>query len=616
MFIIQMSTYTVTNPNDIGSGTLRDTIVTANANPGSTINFSITGTITITSGVMPITAGMNIVGPGANFLNIQRTSGTGGIFSFAATSVLNISDLTISNGNSATNGGAIRTFVGNSTTNITNCNFNNNISIGGGAVAVNAPNSVLNVTNCSFTQNAATTNGGGAILGGNTLSVTISNSTFENNSCTNTGGGAVKINSNGTSAITDCVFQGNSITNNSGGAINLSAFGTSTINRCTINGNTASVLGGGIYSTVTLLLYNTTISNNSAGTSSVGGGLYVQSVNSASRIVNCTLNGNFGSSGGALAMVNTPGLSLIGTTISNNSISGIAGGGISLSSSTLTIGNTVVAINPIANSQDFLVSGSTIISLGGNFIGNADGTGVAFTQLNDHAGTSLAPINPLLFPLGNYGGPTLTMLPRSVPLSPLINAGNNTIVVSEYTVPELQAAGQPIDQRGLLRIVAGTVDIGSVETGQILCVSGKSKILTKNILTDKKKEICAENVLSNMHLVFDVDSQSFIPILYNIVNGPVARFYKIAKDSIDTNIPSEDFYITSGHKLIINGIIMKARDVPQSVRVKTKSQKTYSICTKNETAILINGMSVMTWSHDKFLGHAKKNNIHWVDNHI
>ena len=88
-----MTTYTVSSPNDSGSGTLRDTIITANSNPGSTINFSFTGIITITTGVMAITTTMNIIGPGANLLNIQRTAGTGGIFNFSGGTTLSISNI-------------------------------------------------------------------------------------------------------------------------------------------------------------------------------------------------------------------------------------------------------------------------------------------------------------------------------------------------------------------------------------------------------------------------------------------------------------------------------------------------------------------------------------------
>ncbi|MCB0184666.1 MAG: DUF11 domain-containing protein, partial [Caldilineaceae bacterium] len=58
--------------------------------------------------------------------------------------------------------------------------------------------------------------------------------------------------------------------------------------------------------------------------------------------------------------------------------------------------------------------------------------------------------DPLLLPLDNYGGPTLTMSPA--PGSPLLEAGDN-------------ATCEATDQRGVARPVGNTCDIGAVETG-------------------------------------------------------------------------------------------------------------------------------------------------------
>ncbi len=607
-----MSTYTITSLNDTGPGTLRDTIAISNGDPGSTINFSVTGIITITTAPITISASTTITGPGTNLLDIKRTASIGNIFSTNNAIILNISDLTMSDGNNPTKGGAIHILGNNTTLNITNCIFQNNTSTAGGAISIDSGNTNINVINSTFTGNVSTTDGGGAISADNSPSTVILNSTFNNNSATGGGGGALLVVSSGTVTLTDCDFESNSTTAGPGGAINLVGSGTCTINRCTINGNTASNLGGGIYDTMIIQIYNTTISNNTAVGS--GAGLCMQSANLTSRVFNCTFSGNNAvtGTGGAIAIFNSSTFQLVGSTVSNNSAFNT--GGISLSfANNFIIGNTVVAVNP-GTAPDFSVSSSTITSIGSNFIGNASGTGTTFTQPGDQAGSNITPINPMLLPLDNYGGPTLTMLPQSVPPSPLINAGNNVLVTTLYNIPQLQTAGQPIDQRGFLRIIAGTVDIGAVETGQFICISGKSMVLTKNILTDEIKEIFAKDLISYMHQVFDVISQSFIPVKYNIVNGPVTRFRKIPKNSIAENIPSEDLYITSGHKVMINGIIMKARDVPQAHRVKTKPQKIYSICTKNEAVILVNNMFVMTWSKDKFLSHAKNSNIDWTDN--
>src|SRR5581483_2236607 len=57
--------------------------------------------------------------------------------------------------------------------------------------------------------------------------------------------------------------------------------------------------------------------------------------------------------------------------------------------------------------------------------------------------------NPLLAPLGDYGGPTLTMLPLAG--SPAIDAGADG------------GAPFPTDQRGYPRLSGAHVDIGAVE---------------------------------------------------------------------------------------------------------------------------------------------------------
>src|SRR5262249_25417647 len=61
------STFTVTNLLDSGDGSLRAAVAAANANPGAdSIDFAVTGTITLTSGELDITDSVTINGPGAD----------------------------------------------------------------------------------------------------------------------------------------------------------------------------------------------------------------------------------------------------------------------------------------------------------------------------------------------------------------------------------------------------------------------------------------------------------------------------------------------------------------------------------------------------------------------
>src|SRR2546430_5667719 len=81
---------TVTTTADDGPGSLRDAI--KNAAVGATIDFGISGVITLTSGELAVTTNLTIAGPGASHLMEQRstTSGTPGfrIFSIQSGPIL------------------------------------------------------------------------------------------------------------------------------------------------------------------------------------------------------------------------------------------------------------------------------------------------------------------------------------------------------------------------------------------------------------------------------------------------------------------------------------------------------------------------------------------------
>ena len=72
----------------------------------------------------------------------------------------------------------------------------------------------------------------------------------------------------------------------------------------------------------------------------------------------------------------------------------------------------------------------------------------------DLKGSIAHPLDAKLSPLGNYGGPTKTMIPLAS--SPATKAGSVSLI----------PAGVTTDQRGLPRVVGGKVDIGAVEIQQ------------------------------------------------------------------------------------------------------------------------------------------------------
>src|SRR6266446_4488682 len=66
---VAAATLTVTNACDNGPGSLRQAIL--DAAPSDTINFSVTGTITLTTGELSITNDLSIAGPGATNLALS-----------------------------------------------------------------------------------------------------------------------------------------------------------------------------------------------------------------------------------------------------------------------------------------------------------------------------------------------------------------------------------------------------------------------------------------------------------------------------------------------------------------------------------------------------------------
>ena len=108
---------------------------------------------------------------------------------------------------------------------------------------------------------------------------------------------------------------------------------------------------------------------------------------------------------------------------------------------------------------------NAFVSQGNNLIGASDGsTGFTNGVNNDKVGTVASPLNALLAPLGNYGGPTQTF--ALLPGSPAINAANNCVTdvahCGDANIPQLTS-----DQRGFGRQVNGTVDIGSFRVARL-----------------------------------------------------------------------------------------------------------------------------------------------------
>jgi hypothetical protein len=210
----------------------------------------------------------------------------------------------------------------------------------------------------------------------------------------NSGGGILN---RGTLTLTCCTVAGNQAVQGAdagGGGIENYA-GTLLINRSTLSSNVTSLAGGGIENAGTLTVNECTLTGNASD--NAGGGLY--SGNNAATLNQSTLAGN---------------------------VAGQAGGGV--------------------YGQDAVACFNSIVA------GNSAPLNPDLAGALDQTGNNLIGGNPLLAPLGNYGGLTQTMPPLAG--SPAIDAGAPT----PFTT----------DQRGLQRVVGTAPDLGAVEANVVI----------------------------------------------------------------------------------------------------------------------------------------------------
>jgi len=226
------------------------------------------------------------------------------------------------------------------------------------------------------------------------------------------------------------------------------------VSECTFTSNDGYG-GGGIINGGTATVSGSTFINNSCIYG--GGGIYTY-FGSTATVSECTFTNNYGGRGGG-------GLAYFGTaTLTNCTVSGntsAAGGGIASVDGvgSLTLNNTIVAGNTSTSTIDNDIDGQVDPTSAFNLIGDGSGiTNLSELDSSNLIGTTADPINPLLAPLADYGGPTQTM--ALLPGSPAIDAGSNALAVD--------ANGNLLayDQRGpgFPRVVNGTVDIGAFES--------------------------------------------------------------------------------------------------------------------------------------------------------
>lgn len=439
---VQADTLMVTSVTDDVSDTGSFRYAIENAVSGDVISFDLEYPATITlESQLGIYKGITIQGPGADQLIISGSE-TCRIFYIRAPGSVYISGIAIANGNSENeDGGGIYNYFSNLT--LINCALIENNADSGGGIYNYYSDSTL--SDCSFSSNSAIDGGG-----------------IYNDNCS--------------LRVTNCNFSSN-IAGDGGGIYN--HYSDSTVVGCTFASNEAGRFGGGICNKNS----NPQVTNCtfSESYSSFGGGMNNDSSNPI--VTNCTFIKNYSDKGAGICnYFNSPAIVMNCTFKDNN-----AGDGSGICN--------FLSSSPIVTNCIFWDDGDYEIL---NYI-EYNGSSFSYPQVgycviknrkisrNSYVTGDILTADPLLGPLADNGGPTLTCALSKG--SPAIDAGTET--------------GAPsTDQRGVPRPQGESPDIGAYESG------GDSYVITLPRSEGESGDGCSISEISTIHLIL------LIPLIF------------------------------------------------------------------------------------------------------
>jgi predicted outer membrane repeat protein len=317
----QATDYTVTNLNDSGPGSLRQAVGDSNANPGADrvlFQSGLSGTISLTGGLLFVNDATQILGPGANQITVALDPGNNDYSVFTVYKLplgsfvdVTISGLTVTGADYTSSGGGIRS---SENLTVSDAVITGNSAVTGGGIA--ARGGALNLTSSTISGNSAD-DYGGAIYA-RYADATIQSSTLSGNSVGEDGGAIYASYGGQLLAIQNSTIANNTVTAPDGdtGAVFFCCGETGdrlTIGSSTVSGNSTAGHGGGVYVFDSTPGSNpSTLSNTIvAGNSAVSGAPDVQTL------------GTYAAIGAAFSLIGSTSGATINTTVPGSNLTGV-----------------------------------------------------------------------------------------------------------------------------------------------------------------------------------------------------------------------------------------------------------------------------------------------------
>jgi hypothetical protein len=364
----------------------------------------------------------------------------------------------------------------------------------------------LTITNGTMSENEAFWDGGAVMVVGSSLYVT--GTLVSNNSARFTGGGVFAERAD-VSAFSMQIEHNSS---GSGAGVALAdSRGTFVELKLTENTATMGFGGGMAVRNADVFVEDATIVQNVAARGGGGISFFSSNRGSSLTVVSSVVASNTaGEGGGGLRVLN--GIAVVRNSSISNNVAGNSGGGVEIAGAKVTVAHSTITGNAAHLSETFGSGGGISLQylsttgfqnelhLGHSIVaGNTDSSGIApdinatpfrslarvlFTAQNsligDNSESSFSEtptgspdvngnliggpihgvIDPVLSPLADNGGPTLTH--ALLPGSPAINAGNLNAVGGVDGVPQFDQRGD-----GFHRVFGGRIDIGAYELQEL-----------------------------------------------------------------------------------------------------------------------------------------------------